>query len=77
MRVLALRSAVALHLSQTSQGILATNQISNSSLLWDPGMSRPTQWSKSANSSYMRAALGLLGNIPKFWISVRMQRSVL
>ena len=76
MRVLALRSAVARQSSHTSRGILATNQKCISSLPYDPGVSHPTQWSKFASSSEIRAALGLAGNMAGFWISVRMDRSV-
>ena len=71
-----MRSAAARHPCHTSQGILATNRKSISSLPYDPGVSRPTQWSKSASSSEIRAALGLLGNMATFRISVRMDRSV-
>ena len=76
MRALALRSAVARHSSHTSRGSLATNQNSSSSLPWEPGVSRPTQWSESASSSEILAGLGLFGNTARFWISALMERLV-
>ena len=45
------------------RGIFATNQKSISLLPYDPGVSRPTQWSKTASSSEIRAGLGLFGDM--------------